>query len=299
MQAAAKSAPDGHTLVIVDTGTMAQSPYLYLRAGYDPLADFIPVTRLVDSALMMAVHPEVPARSVAELIQPARATPGKISYGPSGIGTPPHLAGELFNSMAGIGVVHVSYKGTAPALRDLLAGRIAYTIDSLSMQAQSVEAGKLRALAMTGTSRSAAAPDVPTLIESGAGGLRVPFMDGGRRACRHVEGNRDAPQPGAGPGVAPARGEGLVRRPGRRCRGRRSGRVRRSRAGRSGSMEQGNSRGGHYRGAAACLGGTLLCFLCPAIDELRLYKGGDAYATFGRSSVWMRSSAFPSSRFAI
>ncbi len=170
MQAAAKSPADGLTLVIVDTGTMAQNPYLYLRAGYDPLADFIPVTRLVDSALMMAVHPEVPARSVAELIQLARASPGKLSYGSSGIGTPPHLAGELFKSMAGIDVVHVPYKGAAPALTDLLAGRIAYTIDSLSMQMQPVNAGKLRALAMTGASRSAAAPDVPTLGESGLAG---------------------------------------------------------------------------------------------------------------------------------
>lgn len=170
MEAAAKSPADGHTLVIVDLGTLAQNPHLYSRTGYDPLADFIPVTRLVDSVLMMAVHPEIPARSVAELIALAREKPGKMSYGSSGIGTPPHLAGELFKRMARIDVQHVPYKGAAPALADLLAGRIAYTIDSLSMQAQPVNAGRLRALAVSGTSRVAAAPDVPTFIEAGLAG---------------------------------------------------------------------------------------------------------------------------------
>jgi len=170
MQAAAKSPADGLTLVIVDIGTMAQNPYLYLRAGYDPLADFMPVTRLVDSALMLAVHPDVPARTLGELIQMARERPGMLSYGSAGIGTPPHLAGELFKRMAGIDVVHVPYKGAAPAVADLMGGRIAYTIDSLSMHMQPVTAGKLRALAVTGTSRTAAAPGVPTFIEAGLAG---------------------------------------------------------------------------------------------------------------------------------
>ena len=170
MQAAAKSPADGHTLVIVDIGTMAQNSYLYLRAGYDPLADFTPVTRLVDSPLMLAIHPEVPARTLGELIELARERPGMLSYGSAGIGTPPHLAGELFKRMAGIDVVHVPYKGAAPAVADLLGGRIAYTIDSLSMHMPPVTAGKLRALAVTGTSRSAVAPGVPTFIEAGLAG---------------------------------------------------------------------------------------------------------------------------------
>jgi tripartite-type tricarboxylate transporter receptor subunit TctC len=170
MEAAAKSPPDGQTLVIVDLGTMAQNPHLYARTGYDPLADFIPVTRLVNGPLMMAVHPDVPARSVGELIGLARAKPGSLSYGSSGIGTPPHLAGELFKRMAGIDVVHVPYKGAAPALADLLGGRIAYTIDSLAMDMPAVRTGKLRALAVTGSSRAEIAPDVPTLREAGLGG---------------------------------------------------------------------------------------------------------------------------------
>jgi tripartite-type tricarboxylate transporter receptor subunit TctC len=177
MEAAAKSPADGHTLVIVDLGTMAQNPHLYARTGYDPLADFIPVTRLVNGSLMMAVHPDVPARSIADLIALARAKPGSLSYGSSGIGTPPHLAGELFKRMAGIDVVHVSYKGAAPALADLLGGRIAYTIDSPVMQMPAVTAGKLRALAVTGSSRAQVAPDVPTLSEAGLAGYEYnPWM---------------------------------------------------------------------------------------------------------------------------
>jgi tripartite-type tricarboxylate transporter receptor subunit TctC len=170
MEAAAKSPPDGQTLVVVDLGTMAQNPHLYPRTGYDPLADFIPVTRLVNGSLMMAVHPDVPARSVGELIELAKAKPGSLSYGSSGVGTPPHLAGELFKRMAGIDVVHVPYKGAAPALADLLGGRIAYTIDSPLMQMPAVSTGKLRALAVTGARRAEIAPNVPTLREAGLAG---------------------------------------------------------------------------------------------------------------------------------
>lgn len=170
MEAAAKSLPDGHTMVVVDLGTMAQNPHLYPHIGYDPLADFIPVTRLVNGSLMLAVHPDVPARSVAELIALAKAKPGSLYYGSPGIGTPPHLAGELFKRMAGIDVVHTPYKGAAPALADLLAGRIAYTIDSPVMQMPAVRAGRLRALAVTGSSRAKVAPDVPTLGEAGLAG---------------------------------------------------------------------------------------------------------------------------------
>jgi tripartite-type tricarboxylate transporter receptor subunit TctC len=167
MEAAAKSPPDGQTLVIVDLGTMAQNPHLYAHIGYNPLTDFIPVTRLVSGPLMLAVHPDVPARSVAELIGLAKAKPGSLSYGSSGIGTPPHLAGELFKRMANIDVVHVPYKGAAPAHADLLGGRLAYTIDGFVMQMPAVRVGKLRALAVTGSSRAEIAPDVPTLREAG------------------------------------------------------------------------------------------------------------------------------------
>lgn len=176
-EAAAKSAADGYTLVIVHHGTMAVNPHIYARAGYDPVADFAPITRFVVSPLMLAVNAQVPAHSVAELIKLARQKPGQFSFGSSGIGTPPHMAGEMFKRMASIDVVHVPYKGAAPALNDLLGGRLAYTIDSLVMQQPHVKSGKLRALAVTGRQRTTAAPDVPTLAESGMSGYEyLPWM---------------------------------------------------------------------------------------------------------------------------
>lgn len=169
-EAAAKSPPDGYTLVIVHHGTMAINPHLYPRTGYDPLADFAPITRLLDAMLMLAVHPQLPAHSVADLVRLAREQPGKLSYGSSGIGTPPHLAAELFKKMTQIDVQHVPYKGATPALGDLIAGRIAFTIDSFTMQLPQVSNGRLRALAVTGAKRSAAAPEVPTIAEAGIAG---------------------------------------------------------------------------------------------------------------------------------
>lgn len=170
MEAAAKSAPDGRTLVIVDTGTLAMNPHLYDRTGYDALADFVPVTRLVEAPLMLAVRADLPARSVADLIRLARDRPGQLSYGSPGVGTPPHLAGELFKGMAHVDVAHVPYKGASPALTDLMAGRIDYMIDNLGLLAPQVAAGRIRALAITGANRVAAAPDVPTMAEAGLPG---------------------------------------------------------------------------------------------------------------------------------
>lgn len=170
MEAAARSAPAGRTLVIVDSGTLALNPHLYDRTGYDALQDFVPVVRLVESPLMLAVPVGLPARSVAELIQLARDKPGRLSFGSPGVGTPPHLACELFKRMAGIDVVHVPYKGASFALTDLMAGRIDYTIDNLALQVPQVAAGKIRALATTGAKRVAAAPDVPTMEEAGLPG---------------------------------------------------------------------------------------------------------------------------------
>ena len=170
MEAAAKSAPDGRTLVIVDTGTLAMNPHLYDRTGYDALSDFIPVVRLVEAPLMLAVRADLPARSVADLIRLAREKPGQLSYGSPGVGTPPHLAGELFKRTAQVDVAHVPYKGMSPALTDLMAGRIDYMIDNVGLLAQQVAAGKVRALAITGAKRVAAAPDVPTMAEAGLPG---------------------------------------------------------------------------------------------------------------------------------
>jgi tripartite-type tricarboxylate transporter receptor subunit TctC len=170
MEMAAKSAPDGRTLVIVDTGTLTMNPHLYDRTGYDALSDFVPVVRLVDAPLMLAVRADLGVRSVADLIRLAREKPGQLSYGSPGIGTPPHLAAELFKRTAQIDVVHVPYKGFSPALTDLMAGRIDYMTDNVGLLTQQVAAGKIRALAITGPKRVAAAPDVPTMAEAGMPG---------------------------------------------------------------------------------------------------------------------------------
>jgi tripartite-type tricarboxylate transporter receptor subunit TctC len=166
-EAAAKSAPDGRTLVIADIGTLAQNPHLYDRTGYNALADFVPVIRLVESPLLLAVSNELPVHSVDDLVRLARQKPGQLSFGSGGIGTPPHLAAELFNRIANIDVVHVPYKGSPPALNDLVAGRIAYVIDNIGLLLPQVTPGKIRALAITGAKRIDAAPSVPTLAEVG------------------------------------------------------------------------------------------------------------------------------------
>lgn len=168
---AAKSPKDGYTLVLVHQGTLTLNPHLYTRLGYDPITDFAPITRLVVSPLLLAVNPSVPAKSVADLIELARKKPGQIIYGSAGNGTPPHMAGELFKRMANIDVTHVPYKGGAQAVLDLMAGRISYTFDALVLQAVHVKSGKTRALAVTGTKRVPALPEIPTVAESGLPGF--------------------------------------------------------------------------------------------------------------------------------
>jgi tripartite-type tricarboxylate transporter receptor subunit TctC len=170
MEAAAKSAPDGRTLVIVDVGTLAQNPHVYERPGYDALADFVPVIGLVEGPLLLAVPAASPVRTVADLVARAKTSPGKLSYGSSGIATPPHLAGELFQRAAGIDAMHIPYKGAPPAIQDLVAGRLDYIIDSAALLQPLVAAGKLRAVALTGVARADAMPDVPTFTEAGLPG---------------------------------------------------------------------------------------------------------------------------------
>lgn len=170
MEAAARGAPDGRTLVLVDSGTLAQNPHIYERPGYDALSDFAPVIALMDASLLLAVPAGSTAATVEDLVREARAKPGKLSYGSSGIGTPPHLAGELFTRAAGIEVLHVPYKGAPSAIQDLVAGRLDFVIDSIALLRPLVAAGKLRALAVTGEKRFGALPDVPTMTEAGQAG---------------------------------------------------------------------------------------------------------------------------------
>jgi tripartite-type tricarboxylate transporter receptor subunit TctC len=163
---AAKSAPDGYTLLVVHQGTVAINPHLYDSLGYDPLVDLAPVTRISSNPLILAVHPSVPASSTAELIALARRKPGELNYGSPGNGTPPHMAGELFKRMAAIEVAHVPYKGGTPALADLVAGRLTYSMEGPVIQLPQVKARRLRALAVTGAQRLAALPELPTVAES-------------------------------------------------------------------------------------------------------------------------------------
>lgn len=169
-EAAAKSQPDGHTLLVVHQGIVAFNPHLYARTGFDPIRDFAPVTRIVDTYLLLMVPGASRIDSVSQLIRAAREKPGVLSYGSSGIGTPPHLAAELFRRLAGLELLHVPYKGATPSLTDLLAGRVDFSFDSAASHGPHVKAGKLRALAVTSAVRLAAFPKVPTMEEAGLPG---------------------------------------------------------------------------------------------------------------------------------
>ena len=170
MELAARSAPDGYTLVIVHQGTMTMSPHLYARHGYDPLLDFVPITRIGVGPLILAVNPAVPARTVSELVALAKSKPGELTFGSPGIGTPPHIAGELFKHMAGIDITHVAYRGGGQEETDLVAGHISMSIEGTTIQLPFIRSGKLRALAVTTARRSPALPDVPTMAEAGVSG---------------------------------------------------------------------------------------------------------------------------------
>ena len=170
MEHVARSAPDGYTLAIIHQGTMAMNPHLYARTGYDALADFVPITRVGMGPLMLAVPVDSPVKSAADLIRIAKARPGQLSFGSPGNGTPPHLASELFERLAGIDVLHVPYKGGGQETQALVAGQIDFTIEGLNVQLPQVKGGRLRALAVTSASRMPLLPDVPTLAEAGAPG---------------------------------------------------------------------------------------------------------------------------------
>jgi len=169
----AKSAPDGATLLLAFTGTLAVSPLIFANVGYDPRKDFAGIGLIGMAPSVLAVHPSVPARSVADLVGIAKAEPGKIQYGSPGIGTTNHLAGELLAAMTGIKITHIPYKGTGPAITDLLGGHIAMMFAPIPAAHGNVSAGALRALGVTGLKRSSLWPDIPTVAESGLPGFEV------------------------------------------------------------------------------------------------------------------------------
>src|SRR5213080_5273257 len=170
-RAVAKSEPDGYTLVLGYTGTLAIGPSLYKNAGYDPRKDFAPIGLIGNAPNSLVVHPSFPANTIAELIAYAKANPGKVNFGSAGAGTASHITGEYFAASAGIKLVHIPYKGTGPALTDLLGGHIPMAFAPIPASHPNVSAGKLRALAVTSITRSGLLPDVPTMIEAGLSGF--------------------------------------------------------------------------------------------------------------------------------
>ena len=169
----AKSAPDGYTLLMGAVATHAINPTLYASMPYDAIRDFQPVTQLASTPNVLIVNPSLPAASVREFIAYAKANPGKLNFGSGSTGSAGHLAGELFKTMAGVDMTHVPYKGAAPAMQDLIAGRVQLMFDNFASASAQVKAGKVRALAVTTAKRSALAQDLPTIAESGLAGFDI------------------------------------------------------------------------------------------------------------------------------
>lgn len=173
VDAVAKSPADGYTMVITSIG-MVTNRYLYAKLGYDPLKDFAPVTQLAVVPNMLVINPtKVKARSVRELIAEAKAQPGQLTYASAGNGTSIHLAGELFTAMTGIEMQHIPYRGSGPAMSDLIGGQVGLMFDSIASARPHVQSGKLLALGLTTARRSPAMPDVPTVAEAGVAGYEV------------------------------------------------------------------------------------------------------------------------------
>jgi len=177
-QIAATSDPDGYTLFLGSMGSLAHNPALRTNNPYDPPRDFAAVTMLATSAFLLAVHPSVPARNVQELLVLARAKPGTLNYASAGAGSSLHMTGELFKHAAGVDIVHIAYKGTGPALVDLLAGQVQMIFSTMPPVLPHLKAGKLRALGVTTPARAKAAPEVPTIAESGVRGFEVQNWQG-------------------------------------------------------------------------------------------------------------------------
>jgi len=174
----AKSAPDGYTIMGGTISTHAINASLYKSLPYDPVKDFVAITLIARVPNMLVINPSVPAKDVKELIALLKANPGKYSFASSGNGTSQHLSGELFKSMSGTDMQHIPYKGSPPALQDVVGGQVAMTFDNITTALPLAKAGKLRALAVTTAKRSSVAPEVPTLAESGLPGFEVGSWQG-------------------------------------------------------------------------------------------------------------------------
>jgi tripartite-type tricarboxylate transporter receptor subunit TctC len=166
-----KAAPDGYTLTLGSTGTLSTAPPLYSKLGYDPIKDFAMTSLVNNVPLVLEMHPSIPAKTVKEFIALAKLRPGKITMGSSGAGTTNHLSGELFQRETGTRFIHIPYKGSGPGLIDLMGGQIDIFFDQLSASIGYIQAGRLRALAVTTIKRASAMPELPTIAESGIPGF--------------------------------------------------------------------------------------------------------------------------------
>ena len=166
----AQSAPDGYTLGVSNTGTMGMGPSLYPNAGYSPGKDFVPIGAIAAASVILVINKDVPAHSIAELIDLAKKNPGKLTFGSGGVGSPAHMAGELFASMAGIKLTHVPFRGLGPAMNDLLGGHITMIFGAISTAMGNIKAGSIRPLGVSGEKRHKDFPDLPTISEAGLAG---------------------------------------------------------------------------------------------------------------------------------
>ena len=169
----AKSQPDGYTLLVASPATLCIAPAIRPKLPYDPIKDFAPISITTIAAFMLVVHPSLPAKSVRELIALARAKPGQLDYASTGSGTFTHLSMELFKSMARVEIVHVPYSGAAPAITDLISGRMQMLVNAVATTQPHLKSGKLRGLAVTGAKRSALMPELPTMSEAGVTGYEA------------------------------------------------------------------------------------------------------------------------------
>src|SRR5262245_19650037 len=171
--AVAKAAPDGQTLLMATVGTHAINPSLYKKLPYDPVRDFTPIALVAMAPVTIVVHPSLPVNNLAEFVALAKSRGSSLNYGSAGAGTPGHLTGEMFKAAAGISIQHVPYRGSAPALTDLLAGQIQIMFDPLQSVLSNVQGGKIRAIALSSKARSSVVPNVPTIAEAGYPGFET------------------------------------------------------------------------------------------------------------------------------
>ena len=171
--AVAKSPPDGYTILMGAVATHAINPTLYANIPYDPVRDFAPITQVASTPNVLVVNPSLPVSSVKEFIAYAKAHPGELNFGSGSTGSAGHLAGELFDTMAGVKMVHVPYKGAGPAMQDLIGGQIQLMFDNLASSLGQIRAGRVKALAVTTAKRSSLAPELPTIAESGLPGFDI------------------------------------------------------------------------------------------------------------------------------